>query len=678
MADFAPAFSSKDCAPGRAVPWPIVAATVTAIFLLAITYRSALPPLVAAFTLSVTYLIACSAAKEWVNALVQLPLGAGVLLYMFALGFRFDQNWALSPLLLTGLGLFLCGEVGFQAVRPRPAGSGAVPSLIMMSACIMICGCYTYDAKFVPVFAPVYFLFLLLTFARHAQEQRLRVGSGGQALPWRWALMASLALCAGFAFYLTLWFNRDAITNTFTSFMFQMEHRSEVGLPAEPMLQSTTGLSQSRKRLLRISGPLREPYLRAAAFDSYNVDGRWRLQMGLRSMELVAMPDLNPNAEGPRFHVEPLAEDMGIIYAPLSAQGIVMDEAVQLERAQLPLSGPLKRVSPGLTSSGYTVVQSTAPDQQGLFCLPRMDRLRDIPQSARLHTMSFFQVPSELIRMISGDVTAGKETAREKILAIQNYLAMNHRYSLEISIPRGAEPVEAFLTGKKDGFCEFFASSAVLLLRAAGVPSRYVQGYYAHEKLPNGDTVVRARDAHAWCESWVDDVGWVVVEATPSDGLPTATDNPSMIERFGDWVTDTWEWLKVWFAERGWELVFYGALLLLMGVGFFRFVQDWLKRNRVRRRDDFAYADPGEGFRDFARRFENVLRRVVKECPRSNTWQEHLDWIAARDAAERGIDLERAKTFVREYNAARFADSAAAQSRSLKRLDELLTTLERN
>ena len=85
-------------------------------------------------------------------------------------------------------------------------------------------------------------------------------------------------------------------------------------------------------------------------------------------------------------------------------------------------------------------------------------------------------------------------------------------------------PSDQFLFDEKRGFCEHYASSFVLLMRAAGVPARVVTGYQGIEKNDVGNYyIVRQSNAHAWAEVWLDEDGWVRVD-------PTAMIPPERIE----------------------------------------------------------------------------------------------------------------------------------------------------
>ena len=85
-------------------------------------------------------------------------------------------------------------------------------------------------------------------------------------------------------------------------------------------------------------------------------------------------------------------------------------------------------------------------------------------------------------------------------------------------------PSDQFLFDQKRGFCEHYASSFVLLMRAAEIPARVVTGYQGIEKNEvGGYYIVRQSNAHAWAEVWLDNEGWLRVD-------PTAAIPPDHIE----------------------------------------------------------------------------------------------------------------------------------------------------
>jgi hypothetical protein len=76
-------------------------------------------------------------------------------------------------------------------------------------------------------------------------------------------------------------------------------------------------------------------------------------------------------------------------------------------------------------------------------------------------------------------------------------------YTLEPPLLDLQHPYDDFLFKTKLGFCEHFAGSFTLLMRAAGLPARVVTGYQGGEVNPlNKELIVRQADAHAWSEVW--------------------------------------------------------------------------------------------------------------------------------------------------------------------------------
>lgn len=96
-------------------------------------------------------------------------------------------------------------------------------------------------------------------------------------------------------------------------------------------------------------------------------------------------------------------------------------------------------------------------------------------------------------------------------------------YTLEPPL-LGEHSVDDFLFRTRRGFCEHYASSMTVLLRAAGIPARVVAGYQGGELNPIGNhLLVRQYDAHAWVEAWLPGQGWRELD-------PTAAVAPSRID----------------------------------------------------------------------------------------------------------------------------------------------------
>ena len=132
-----------------------------------------------------------------------------------------------------------------------------------------------------------------------------------------------------------------------------------------------------------------------------------------------------------------------------------------------------------------------------------------------------------------------------------------------------------FLEESDRGYCIHFASAAVVLLKAAGIPARYVSGY----TVTTGEeaiTPVLQKNAHAWAEYWLPGYGWTVLEATPSaQEIPEETEPVTEPEEPAqtDWRIPGWVWMA---------LTVVAALSLAGGI-----VQ-WPVRLMLRRRKLYA------------------------------------------------------------------------------------------
>lgn len=111
-----------------------------------------------------------------------------------------------------------------------------------------------------------------------------------------------------------------------------------------------------------------------------------------------------------------------------------------------------------------------------------------------------------------------REESNDATAVVNRALQMFSReftYTLEPPLLDERDPYDDFLFGQKRGFCEHYAGSFALLMRAAGIPARIVTGYLGGDVNPlNQELIVRQNDAHAWVELWLEGRGWVRVDPT--------------------------------------------------------------------------------------------------------------------------------------------------------------------
>ncbi len=131
----------------------------------------------------------------------------------------------------------------------------------------------------------------------------------------------------------------------------------------------------------------------------------------------------------------------------------------------------------------------------------------------------YLQLPAsmpERIVDLAEEVTAGSETPYEKAQAIEAYLR-KIPYNEQIEGPaEDQDGVDYFLFEAREGYCDYYASSMVVMLRSVGVPARYVRGYSQGTKQ-DGVYHVLELDGHAWPEVFFPGYGWVEFEPTAGE-----------------------------------------------------------------------------------------------------------------------------------------------------------------
>lgn len=146
-----------------------------------------------------------------------------------------------------------------------------------------------------------------------------------------------------------------------------------------------------------------------------------------------------------------------------------------------------------------------------------INQIRKLKAGIMLET--YQQLPDNIsnrVKQLAVDITSKYNNDYDKAKAIEKYLRTNYKYTLSPSeVPEGSEFVDYFLFEGKEGYCTYFATSMAVLLRAADIPCRYVEGFLA--KYKNSTTRnVPGTDAHAWVEVNFGPYGWLTFEATPA------------------------------------------------------------------------------------------------------------------------------------------------------------------
>lgn len=153
-------------------------------------------------------------------------------------------------------------------------------------------------------------------------------------------------------------------------------------------------------------------------------------------------------------------------------------------------------------------------------------------------TDQYLQTPelTERTRALAEEIAAPYTNAYDKAEAVTQWLRNNIDYSTTVPLPpTNRDTLDWFLFELQQGFCNYYATAEVVLLRSLGIPTRLSVGYARGEasiladalnpanlrpgfgELPERVTyTARQRDAHAWPEVYFPQYGWVEFEPTVS------------------------------------------------------------------------------------------------------------------------------------------------------------------
>jgi transglutaminase-like putative cysteine protease len=327
----------------------------------------------------------------------------------------------------------------------------------------------------------------------------------------------------------------------------------------------------------------------------------------------------------------------------------------------------------------------------------------------------YLRLPRSLdprIPRLAEQITVSANNNYDKALAIEAYLRSHFQYTLQLSRTVPRDPLADFLFERKQGHCEYFASSMAVMLRSVGIPARIVNGFRTGEfNDVTSQYVVRASNAHSWVEVFFPSHGWIAFDPTPGESSVIRT-GWSRIGLYLDAMASFWrDWVvnydaghqqalavgarsgsrQLFWSVRQWWRDHYEALLaaarraksvmagsplrwgiagttfamLLWLAGNARLLWQAFARRRLAARPEKAPRRAATIW--YERMTESVGRRGWRKSP-TQTPEEFIRLID--DANLRG----RVAEFTRYYESARFDDSVEGVRRLPQLYEEISAT----
>jgi protein-glutamine gamma-glutamyltransferase len=153
---------------------------------------------------------------------------------------------------------------------------------------------------------------------------------------------------------------------------------------------------------------------------------------------------------------------------------------------------------------------------------PSPEQLRVAGDYLPRFSMAYLQLPGldPRIPQLAAQITSSASNSYDKAVAVEGYLKTHYGYTLQLPRSPVADPLANFLFERKQGHCEYFASSMAVMLRTLRIPARVVNGFRSDEFNDlTGNYVVRARNAHSWVEAYFPGYGWVTFDPTPGGAI---------------------------------------------------------------------------------------------------------------------------------------------------------------
>jgi len=363
-----------------------------------------------------------------------------------------------------------------------------------------------------------------LAFPEHSRD--LLAGSGLISTEF---LLSSVGLAAG-ALLLTLaiFIILPRVGRTFLPFRAQLGtmitgFTDRVELGAYGSIQNDPTIVMRINFVDRQAGPDSFPNLRwrGLAFDRF--DGRtWSLGDPVRTPVRRTRDGafvVAPHRVGSPF----VAYE--VFLEPIGSEAIFGLPRLVSIQARFPslsadISGGLSLPAPPSGRSRYLAISQPERFRPGQLDQPAGPG--DYPPEIRELYLQLPEIPARVARL-ARELTESAATPHQAARRVEQYLEDNIRYSLDLRGDSSQDPLEEFLFVRKAGNCEYFAASMTILLRAAGIPARVVNGFQRGEWNEVGQFyAVRQRDAHSWVEVYLPEAGWVTFDPSPRAAFEAA------------------------------------------------------------------------------------------------------------------------------------------------------------
>ena len=316
------------------------------------------------------------------------------------------------------------------------------------------------------------------------------------------------------------------LTRELNQFSEQIENRrnEDAGLSGNPSavhLENLAPLPNRPLPIMRITTDCPDRlYLAGSAYSGFDGASWTRLAEKTWTPE-TAWPSLASESPGYSLAIEPIREG-SVCFIPQNPLTLP-ENAVPVSDAYLRNGEPDSAYSMTFNPNLYhqPIIKYYETQDSAEVILRVSQEQREYAAWVEANCLNLpTQTRSKLLEWLDANTDrSGMEwlTVPDRAELIANLVSECAPYSRDAKAPpEGKDFAIWFLTEADSGYCVHYATTAAALLRAVGIPSRYVSGYiYTPEPGKQGGLVTSLM-AHAWVEYW-DGYRWQLLEPTPGD-----------------------------------------------------------------------------------------------------------------------------------------------------------------
>lgn len=248
-------------------------------------------------------------------------------------------------------------------------------------------------------------------------------------------------------------------------------------------------------------------YWRTGSYDRYTGDG-W-VQSGESEPydeRLLERPDGLSETVTYEIEAQSAMASLPAPWRPVEVEGAITDQS---SIAPDGMPTPEATLQPG---DDYTVTSGIPTASPNLLA----EAGTDYPDEIEDRYTQIPETTPDRVAERTGEITAEADNPYEKAVVVEEWLRTNRDYSLDVDRPDG-DIVDAFLFEMEAGYCTYYATAMVGMLRTADIPTRLAVGYTPGEPAGEDEWVVRGTNSHAWVEVYFPEHGWVQFDPTPAD-----------------------------------------------------------------------------------------------------------------------------------------------------------------